>query len=108
MISEDKVEKVRDLWIKGSNQLGFKIISPFEVEINGKKIILFALVPQYGKRNGTIIYLIDNLLESVDKEILEWIRENNYHMSIMPVTGTLSYNEDFIRDCLEDWSKVTD
>lgn len=57
MINVKQVEIARGNWLKASEELKFKIVTPYLLEINGITKTAFAYLPEYGSPNGVILGL---------------------------------------------------
>jgi hypothetical protein len=105
MLTEEKVKIARKNWIKGSKKMGFKIITPYHFIINGEKRKAFAFLPEYGSPNGMLIGFTSSPNFEIDKDILEWAKEQRCFYSFINIDGSLRYDECFIQDSLGDWGK---
>jgi hypothetical protein len=104
MIAQKQIDSARKAWLQASETLNFKIITPYFLEINGKKKEIFAFLPEYGSSNGMIIGLAS---QYEDKEIRNWSTKHACYCSFIYVENHLVYNENIFRDSLEDWGKFT-
>lgn len=103
MITREHTEVARKNWLKASLSLSFKLVTPYFVEINGNKLEVFAFLPAYGSQKGTLICLTSPPHFKTDKKIVNWAKENNINYSFINIEDFQSYNENYIKEILEDW-----
>jgi hypothetical protein len=104
MLNNDQIEIARNNWIKASNELGFKIITPFEILIEKNEREVFAYLPEYGSHNGAIVELFTSSEKiKIDDAIKDWARSNNCFYSFCSIESFLEYNIVYFREILKDW-----
>jgi len=105
MITKEEIQIARQKWLKASEDLNFRIITPYILTINGKDVEAFAYLPDYGSVKGALIglYIPQQISGTKDGEWMDWARENGYFFSFINIYPLLEYtNEDFV-EILEDW-----
>jgi hypothetical protein len=105
MISMKQVKIARVNWIKASVDLNFKIVTPYQILVNGRKDDAFAFLPGYGSPNGTLVNLVSAPEFKVDVDIVKLAKELNCHYSFINIESCLEYNKYFFQETLEDWMK---
>ncbi|GHV57994.1 hypothetical protein FACS1894182_08440 [Bacteroidia bacterium] len=105
MNTKEQIEAVRYNWLRASQELGFRIVTPYIFTLNEVKHEAFAFLPEYGSPNGIIIDLMMEPNFETNEKVEEFAQINTCFYSFIGVDGFPSYNKDFIIDCLEDWGK---
>ena len=103
MPSKVQIEIARNNWIKASNELGFKIITPFEILTEEKEREVFAYLPEYGSTNGVVVELFKSPDCKTDDAIRNWARSNNCFISFCNIEDFLEYDVAYFREVLKDW-----
>ena len=99
---QKEIDLVRKSWIKASEILNFKIITPHFLDINGTKREVFAFLPEYGSPNGMIIGLS---YQYEDEDLRNWCIQHCLFCSFIYIESHLIYDEIIFKDALEDWGK---
>ncbi|HSZ34650.1 MAG TPA: hypothetical protein VK772_15145 [Puia sp.] len=103
MLNIDQIEIARNNWIKASGELGFKIITPFEILIEKSEKEVFAYLPEYGSLNGAIFELFTSSDFKIDDRIKDWAVSNNCFYSFCSIESFLEYDVVYFREILKDW-----
>jgi|SRR5690606_22244507 len=107
MIDEKLKEKARNSWIKASEELKFKIVTPFNTLIEDKETSLFAYLPQYGSPKGMIVELTEEPEFLTNSEVIKWAKQNEHFYSFINIDSYLNFDKDFFAGTLDDWGKFS-
>jgi hypothetical protein len=107
MITEDQIKIARETWIKASNDLDFKIITPYSLMVDGRKQEVFAFLPEYGSHNGTFVFLMSAPEYNTDNYLAKWAKRRRILSSFINVDVFLNYNKKHFIEILKDWGKHT-
>ena len=105
-ITNKQFELARKNWVEASIKLNFKIVTPYFIEINGRKKEVFAFLPEYGSPNGTIMYLTCATEFETNSEIVNWAKKNKYFYSFINIETLQKYDENYFKEILDDWIKM--
>jgi hypothetical protein len=103
MIDASNITKARETWILASKELGFRILTPYDLNCSGMKKEVFAFIPDYGGPMGMVINLISSPEFNTDSEIIDCAKIYGYYYSFINVEFCLTYNETYFKECLSDW-----
>lgn len=93
---------VREQFLRASEEFGFEIIMPYCLD-EKEQMYVFGYMPGYGSRNGAVIGLLDEKLNT-DTSIEKWCRENECFCSFINMERLLgSYKRSYFRELLRDW-----
>jgi hypothetical protein len=107
MITAEQITIARKNWQMAAQNLGFKIVTPYLISINGSQKEVFAFLPEYGSPNGAIIELTFAPEYKTDKSLIEWAIENNSFYSFINVDNVLEYDQEYFSEVLADWMKYS-
>jgi hypothetical protein len=105
MSKNEKIEMARINWMKASDELGFKFISPYSVTEDNKEYVFFAFIPKYGSPKGTIIDLIFAPAYEMSNKTIEIANANGCLYSFINIDSIIDYNREYFLDIIEDWGK---
>src|SRR5690606_29178371 len=97
MIDEKLKEKARNSWIKASEELKFKIVTPFNTLIEDKETSLFAYLPQYGSPKGMIVELTEEPEFLTNSEVIKWAKQNEHFYSFINIDSYLNFDKIFLQ-----------
>lgn len=110
MITKEIESTVRSNWLRAAHELNFKIITPYNINIDGNNKEVFAFLPDYGSEQGAIVCLSAepdcnwHIKSSDHKEIWTWGIANERFVSIINIANEeLVYDKEYFIDILEDW-----
>jgi hypothetical protein len=89
-------EAISQAWQEPRNDLGIRVVVPFEVNIEGQKAVVEAFIPDFGGPNGTV---------AVSKATLRHraaLSKMGYFTSIL-FPPYQSYSRERFIDTLNDW-----
>lgn len=105
-ISTEEIEKARQVWIKASQILDFKLITPYEFTLNGSTTEVFGLVPDYGTENGMLIGLTSGPEFYADEVVIQIANSINCGISFLNIEDFLIFNKSIFLELLSDWSLI--
>ncbi len=103
MITKEQIELARKNWITASNEIGFKIITPYVLPRTEISVEIFAFLPEYGSPYGTIIELTSPPEYNCNVLVSEWASFNKLFFSCINIYSILTYRKDFFQETLLDW-----
>ena len=105
MIEEKYIEIARENWLRASEEMNFKFVSPYPFAYNNMVKKIFAFLPEYGSPNGMIIDFIMEPDYDIDKDISNIAKLKNCFCSFVNIENFLKYDEEAFKDALDDWMK---
>ena len=108
MTTEEQIILLRSSWIQAAGVLGFKIVSPYTIQMDdGKEEEVFAFIPDYGRPNGTILGLFYPK-QPPNKKFSSWANKNNAFCSFINPKAYQTYDEARFKETLIDWGYYGD
>jgi hypothetical protein len=105
MITADQIKIARETWIKASDDLGFNIVTPYFLMVDGRKQEIFAFLPEYGSYKGTFVFLMSPPDYNTDNYLSKWARKRKIFFSFINIDDFLNYDKKYFREILKDWRK---
>lgn len=104
MITKSDIEVARKNWLTASRELGFEIITPYDLEHLGGTKKVFAYLPHLGSEKGMYLELVEAPEFHTDEKLLEVAKTAGIFCSFINVERYLEYKKKIFEETIEDWN----
>ena len=103
MTDEQKIELIRNNFLRAAEDFGVEFESPFSLA-DGLEV--FGYIPNYGSRNGAVICLDSSMNPEAAQRIHEWCKEMECFCSTLSTEFyAVEYKRSVFREMLRDWGR---
>ena len=99
---ENEIFKAKEIILKASLELDFRIICPYYYLYNNDNIEIFAYLPEFGSPKGTLVDLIFPPKYETNKIIINIAKKMNCHYSFLNINEIQKFDKNYFIEFLND------
>lgn len=102
-MTQENVEKVRQQFLKASEEFNFTFISPYPLD-EKNNLFAFGFIDGYASNSGAIIALVEPPQYEADGNVVEWCKKHDRWFSKINIKPLLEeYDSLYFQELLDDW-----
>jgi len=98
------IQKCSFAWLQAKNELGIRVVAPYEVVDGATRHIFAAYLPDFGSPHGCYLYPVKSLGQTNEwKDIYSWSQAHQCYVSFIHIDDYCTYDRDRFVEALRDW-----